>query len=169
MLWPCLACHACGNHVADAGTWQTLQCHCKRSDCLLDKFASWPQAIPAPGSNPVREYLDNNRAARVGLYAGVVLLAGTLVLAAFRVFRKYNTPQNKRKRNVSKNKVTYTYNDVCLPLLFSRAVSSQVHSLHMYMPYLMLRPGGFLLLQLIVETLAEYLPTNRASLTPSKC
>ncbi len=39
------------------------------------------------------------------MYGAAIVLGGTLLIAAFRVFRKYNTPQNKRKRNVSKNKV----------------------------------------------------------------
>lgn len=62
------------------------------------------QAMPTK-SNAVVQYLDTHKGAKVGLYGAAVLLAGTLLVAAFRVFRKYNTPQNKRKRNVSKNKV----------------------------------------------------------------
>ena len=62
------------------------------------------QAIPTK-SNAVSQYLDTHKGARLGLYAAAVFLGGTVLLAAFRVFRKYNTPQNKRKRNVSKNKV----------------------------------------------------------------
>lgn len=62
------------------------------------------QAVPAK-SNSALQYLNSHKAARLGLYGAAVFLAGTLLVAAFRVFRKYNTPQNKRKRNVSKNKV----------------------------------------------------------------
>ncbi len=62
------------------------------------------QAVPS-NSNAVVQYLDSHRGARIGLYGAAIFLGGTLLVAAFRVFRKYNTPQNKRKRNVSKNKV----------------------------------------------------------------
>ena len=66
------------------------------------------QAVPAD-SNPVLQYLNSHKGARLGLYGAAVLLGGTLLISAFRVFRKYNTPQNKRKRNVSKNKVWSEY------------------------------------------------------------
>lgn len=62
------------------------------------------QAVPTK-SNAVSQYLDTHKGARLGLYAAAIFLGGTVLLAAFRVFRKYNTPQNKRKRNVSKNKL----------------------------------------------------------------
>ena len=62
------------------------------------------QAVPA-NDNAALQYLNSHKGARLGLYGAAILLGGTLLIAAFRVFRKYNTPQNKRKRNVSKNKV----------------------------------------------------------------
>lgn len=62
------------------------------------------QAVPTK-SNAVAQYLDTHKGARIGLYGAAIVLGGTLLVAAFRVFRKYNTPQNKRKRSVSKNKV----------------------------------------------------------------
>lgn len=68
-------------------------------------------------SNPVLQYLDDHRGARLGLYGTAVVLGGTLLVAAFRVFRKYNTPQNKRKRNVSKNKVRHHLQSCCIAYL----------------------------------------------------
>ena len=62
------------------------------------------QAVPA-NSNAALQYLNSHKGVRLGLYGAAILLGGTLLISAFRVFRKYNTPQNKRKRNVSKNKV----------------------------------------------------------------
>lgn len=62
------------------------------------------QAVPA-NSNAALQYLNSHKGARLGLYGAAILLGGTLLISAFRVYRKYNTPQNKRKRNVSKNKV----------------------------------------------------------------
>lgn len=71
---------------------------------LIADMFSVLQAVPA-NSNAAVQYLNNHKGARLGLYGAAIFLAGTLLIAAFRVFRKYNTPQNKRKRNVSKNKV----------------------------------------------------------------
>ena len=62
------------------------------------------QVIPA-SSNPVVSYVQTRGAARLSLIAAAVFLAGTLILTGLRIVRKYNAPQNKRKRNVSKNKV----------------------------------------------------------------
>lgn len=71
---------------------------------LLTDLDECMQAVPTK-SNPALQYLNSHKAARLGLYGAAVFLAGTLLVAAYRVFQKYNAPQNKRKRNVSKNKV----------------------------------------------------------------
>ncbi len=69
------------------------------------------QAVPTK-SNAVAQYLDSHKGVKIGLCGAAIVLGGTLLVAAFRVFRKYNTPQNKRKRNVSKNKV-WSPNHMC--------------------------------------------------------
>ena len=71
---------------------------------LVSHLVTSMQAVPTK-SNSALQYLNSHKAARLGLYGAAIVLAGTLLVAAFRVFRKYNAPQNKRKRNVSKNKV----------------------------------------------------------------
>ena len=73
---------------------------------LYSRHECYVQGI-ATSNNPAVQYLRQHKLARVGLYAAAILLAGSLILTAFRVVRKYNTPQNKRKRNVSKNKVCH--------------------------------------------------------------
>ena len=80
------------------------------------------QGVSPSGSNPVRDYLDSHKPARVGLYGAAVFLAGTLLFAAFRVFQKYNTPQKKRKRNVHKTNASTAW------LLFAFFIQKNVLS-----------------------------------------
>lgn len=88
------------------------------------------QAVPAK-SNAVAQYLDTHKGARIGLYGAAIVLGGTLLVAAFRVFRKYNTPQNKRKRNVSKNKLVVESLQEFLPHKRSALTPSVTRSLKM--------------------------------------
>ncbi|KAL0027862.1 hypothetical protein WJX77_011371 [Trebouxia sp. C0004] len=88
------------------------------------------QAVPTK-SNAAAHYLDTHKGARIGLYGAAIVLGGTLLMAAFRVFRKYNTPQNKRKRNVSKNKLVVESLQEFLPHKRSALTPSVTRSLKM--------------------------------------
>lgn len=66
------------------------------------------QAVdPSPVKhNPVTQYLDQHPAARYGAYAAAVFLGSTLLITAFRLLRKYNSPNAKKRRSVNKNLVS---------------------------------------------------------------
>lgn len=62
-----------------------------------------PAVPPTPPT--LRERVMGNRLLAGGVAAGAAFLGGTFLIAVVRVLRKYNSPKERRKRTVDKNKV----------------------------------------------------------------
>lgn len=69
------------------------------------RHATLQQPATPPTPPTLRERVMSNRLLAGSVAAGAAFLGGTFLIAVFRVLRKYNSPKERRKRTVDKNKV----------------------------------------------------------------